>query len=149
VNGPLIPKDELATKLKEEFSKRMVWTVYFEADDASNFGNTTYSIDTIQGLGAKVFWITPQVRKELNDEQAAILPHRGPAQKRGAECSSGGREITTIIRCPVAWRSLPRQLASESPGTHPAPVLPYGPAPRRFPRRQLGALRLPPVPKYS
>ena len=76
MNGQLIPKERLGAKLNEELSKRMVWTVYFEADEASNFDDTTYSIDTIQGLGAKVFWITPQVRKELNDEQLAPVPHR-------------------------------------------------------------------------
>jgi biopolymer transport protein ExbD len=68
VNGHPVPKEELRTKLSEELAKRIVGTVYFEADDNCEFADAAYSIDTIQGLGARVIWITPQVREELNRE---------------------------------------------------------------------------------
>jgi biopolymer transport protein ExbD len=70
VNGQSVPKDELRTKLSEELGKRMVWTVYFEADEHCMFMDAIYSMDTIQRLGAKVAWITPQIREELNSEAA-------------------------------------------------------------------------------
>ena len=70
LNGQPLPAQELRTKLSEELGKRMMWTVYFEADEGSTFNSAIYSIDTIQGLGAKVVWITPDVREELNKETA-------------------------------------------------------------------------------
>ncbi len=70
VNGKIVPREKLRAELKEELNRRMVWTVYFEAHGNSIFAETTYAIDTIQGLGAKVAWITPRIRKEL-DRKAA------------------------------------------------------------------------------
>lgn len=70
VNGQPVPMGELRAKLSEELGKRMVWTVYFEADNDCAFVDAIYSIDTIQGLGAKVVWITPHLREELNSEAA-------------------------------------------------------------------------------
>jgi biopolymer transport protein ExbD len=64
VNGHLVKREELEAKLKEELSKEMVWTVYFEADYDCLFTDATHAIDTIQGLGAKVIWITPKMREE-------------------------------------------------------------------------------------
>ena len=46
----------------------MVWTVYFEADQDTLNMNAIYAMDTIQGLGAKLVWITPKVREELEHE---------------------------------------------------------------------------------
>jgi hypothetical protein len=43
----------------------MVWTVYFEADYDTLNGDAIYAMGTIQGLGAKLVWITPKVREEL------------------------------------------------------------------------------------
>jgi biopolymer transport protein ExbD len=74
VNGEPVARKELRSKLKEELGKRMVWTVYFQADEASRFGDTAYTIDTVQGLGAKFEWITPEVRKELTRRSAAAAP---------------------------------------------------------------------------
>lgn len=70
MNGRLVARDELRTKLKEELSKRVVWTVYFEADENVEYYCAVYTFDTIRGLGAKVIWITPQIRKELNQQNA-------------------------------------------------------------------------------
>jgi biopolymer transport protein ExbD len=70
VNEQPVPKEELRTKLSEELEKRMVWTVYFEADKNCTFADAIYSFDKIQGLGAQVAWITPHMREELNREAA-------------------------------------------------------------------------------
>ena len=64
VNGQPVKREELEAKLKEELSRQMVWTVYLEADYDSLFMDATSAIDTIQGLGAKVIWITPKMREE-------------------------------------------------------------------------------------
>jgi biopolymer transport protein ExbD len=68
VNGREVPKDGLGTKLQQELRSRVEWTVYFEADYDTLNGNAIYAMDTIQGLGAKLVWITPQVRKELEEQ---------------------------------------------------------------------------------
>jgi len=55
--------EELEAKLKEELSRQMVLVgLYFEADyDCLSW---MHSRDrTIQGLGAKVIWITPKTRE--------------------------------------------------------------------------------------
>jgi biopolymer transport protein ExbD len=66
VNGRVVPRERLRATLEEELSRRVSWTVYFEADDNIDFRQAAYAIDTIQGLGAQVYWITPRVRQELN-----------------------------------------------------------------------------------
>ncbi len=64
VNGHPVKREELEVKLKEELSRQMVWTVYLEADSDCLFMDLAQAIDTIQGLGAKVIWITPKLREE-------------------------------------------------------------------------------------
>lgn len=65
INGRLVPREALRSNLQRELNRRMVWTVYFEADgDVLNM-NAIYAMDTIQGLGAKLVWVTPKVRQEL------------------------------------------------------------------------------------
>jgi len=68
VNGRAVPKEDLRVKLSEELDKRVNWDVYFEADDNCSYSDAIYSIDTIQGLGANVIWITPQIRRELSEQ---------------------------------------------------------------------------------
>ena len=63
VNGQAVAREKLRAKLEEELGRRMVWTVYFEADRDCAFMDATYAFDTIQGLGAKVVWITPGMRE--------------------------------------------------------------------------------------
>jgi len=70
VNGKVI-KQELEKALREELGQRAEWTVYVEADYDTPFMDTVYVIDTIQGLGAKVLWITPRTRAEWNEERGS------------------------------------------------------------------------------
>jgi biopolymer transport protein ExbD len=63
VNRQAVAREKLRAKLEEELGRRMVWTVYFEADRDCAFMDATYAFDTIQGLGAKVVWITPGMRE--------------------------------------------------------------------------------------
>jgi biopolymer transport protein ExbD len=65
VNGHPVPREALRANLQQELNRRMVWTVYFEADGDTLNMNAIYAMDTIQGLGAKLVWITPKVRQEL------------------------------------------------------------------------------------
>jgi biopolymer transport protein ExbD len=64
VNGQPVLGDELKAKLEQELSKQMVWTVYLEADSDCLFMDVVHAMDTIQGLGAKLVWITPKTREE-------------------------------------------------------------------------------------
>jgi biopolymer transport protein ExbD len=64
VNGQPVPGDKLKAKLEQELSKQMVWTVYLEADSDCLFMDVVHAMDTIQGLGAKLVWITPKTREE-------------------------------------------------------------------------------------
>jgi biopolymer transport protein ExbD len=66
LNGQSVTAEGLQTKLKDELGKQMVWTVYLEADESTPFSRSLYAIGTIQNLGAKVVWITPNIRAELN-----------------------------------------------------------------------------------
>ncbi len=68
VNGEVVKRADFEAKLREELSHRAEWTVYVEADFETQFADTVYAIDTIQGLGGKVVWITPQMRKEWQRE---------------------------------------------------------------------------------
>jgi biopolymer transport protein ExbD len=69
VNGQAVVRERLRVKLQEELSRRAVWTVYFEADRDSLYMDAVYSMDTIQGLGAKVIWITPKTREKWDRER--------------------------------------------------------------------------------
>jgi biopolymer transport protein ExbD len=65
VNGKPIERNELRGKLAEMLSKQIVWSVYLEAHPDCTFSDAVYAMDTIQGLGAKVVWITPKIREAL------------------------------------------------------------------------------------
>jgi len=75
VNGQLVPREGLRTKLKEELNRRANWTVYFEAENDTLNMNAIYVMDTIQGLGGKLVWITPKVREELQQRDQPSWPH--------------------------------------------------------------------------
>jgi biopolymer transport protein ExbD len=68
VNGEAVPHDRLREKLQQELAKRVVWTVYVEADDDVAFGKVMFVFDTITGLGAQPHWITPREREEWNKQ---------------------------------------------------------------------------------
>lgn len=72
VNGQLVSRERLGIKLKEELSRRADWTVYFEADHDTLYMNAIYVMDTIQGLGGKLIWITPKVREELQQKEQPL-----------------------------------------------------------------------------
>jgi biopolymer transport protein ExbD len=64
VNGHPVRREELQSELKKELSRQMVWTVYLEADLNCSFEDVVHAMDKIQGLGAKLVWITPKTREE-------------------------------------------------------------------------------------
>jgi biopolymer transport protein ExbD len=70
VNGQPVRGEELEAKLKKELSRQMVWTVYLEADSNCLFMDVVHAMDTIQGLGAKLVWITPKMREEWNRDSS-------------------------------------------------------------------------------
>jgi biopolymer transport protein ExbD len=70
VNGQLVPRERLRMKLQGELSRRVLWVIYFEADDDAAYGQVVYAVDAIQGLGAQAYWITPHVRDELSGQGA-------------------------------------------------------------------------------
>ena len=71
VNGEVVTRERFEGTLREELGHRAEWTVYVEADPDTRFMDTVYVIDTIQGLGSKVVWITPRTRAEWNEERGS------------------------------------------------------------------------------
>jgi biopolymer transport protein ExbD len=72
LNGAEVAPGELRARLQQELNKRTVWIVYIEADNDVEAGIAFSMIDTVQGLGAQVFWITPAVRKEWSARVAHV-----------------------------------------------------------------------------
>ena len=70
VNAKQVAREELRSRLEEELLRRGVWVVYFEADDNCLYMDAVYAMDTIQGLGAKMIWITPKTREEWKKREA-------------------------------------------------------------------------------
>jgi biopolymer transport protein ExbD len=64
INGNVVERRDLRTKLLELLARRAEWTVYFEADNETLFMDDAYAIDTIQACGAKAVWVTPKMRQE-------------------------------------------------------------------------------------
>ncbi len=61
----------------------MVWTVYFEGDYDTLNMNAIYAMDTIQGLGARLIWITPKIREELQHRSgAAVTPAASQTERK-------------------------------------------------------------------
>lgn len=69
VNGEEIERGSLRPKLLEHLSRRLEWTVYFEADFDTLYMDDIYAIETIQGCGAKLIWITPKMREEWRHKE--------------------------------------------------------------------------------
>ncbi|MGB8660172.1 MAG: biopolymer transporter ExbD [Candidatus Acidiferrum sp.] len=74
VNGEEVEKDSLRTTLLEHLSRNGAWSVYFEADSDVPYMDAIYAIDTIQGCGAKLIWITPKMREEWQREEPPAHP---------------------------------------------------------------------------
>ena len=85
VNGQPVKREELRAKLLEELLRRGVWVVYFEADNDCAFMDAAYAFDTIQGLGAKVIWITPKTREVWKQQESAVKRGPGRAVLTGTE----------------------------------------------------------------
>lgn len=65
VNGELVTREALGARLRVELSHHLDCTVYFEADADTLNMDAIYAMDTIQGVGGKLVWITPKMREEL------------------------------------------------------------------------------------
>jgi biopolymer transport protein ExbD len=66
VNGKLVAREELRVTLMQELGKRIVWTVYLEAQENTRFADSVYAMETIQELGARLVWLTPRTREEFD-----------------------------------------------------------------------------------
>jgi biopolymer transport protein ExbD len=66
VNSHPVAPESLRANLGQELGKRVVWMVYFEADDNASVANAVYAMDAIQSVEAKIIWITPKVREEYS-----------------------------------------------------------------------------------
>jgi biopolymer transport protein ExbD len=64
INGNPVERNQLRTKLLDQIGRRGEWTVYFEADPDTAFGDDAYALDTILACGATVVWVTPKMREE-------------------------------------------------------------------------------------
>jgi biopolymer transport protein ExbD len=64
INNQEVERGELRAKLLDQLNRRTEWSVYFEADPDTLYMDDIYAIDTIQGCGAELIWITPKMRQE-------------------------------------------------------------------------------------
>jgi biopolymer transport protein ExbD len=74
LNGIPILRHNLGARLQQELARRAVWTIYFEADNNSSYRDAVFAIDTIQGLGAHVIWLTPKLRQQLTPARTPPVP---------------------------------------------------------------------------
>ena len=77
VNNKPARQEDLRKTLQNELSHRMVWVAYFEADNDTLNMDAVYAMDVIQGLGAKLIWITPKVRRELQQKELLQVGSKG------------------------------------------------------------------------
>jgi len=68
VNGQLVAREQLRSRLEQELGRRPFWIVYFEGDEDVAYGQVVYAVDTIRGLGAQAYWLTPRIRAEFNQQ---------------------------------------------------------------------------------
>jgi len=69
VNGQPVPREQLRARLQDELNRRSFWIVYFEGDEDVAYGQVVYAVDTIRGLGAQAYFLTPRIRAEFNQPQ--------------------------------------------------------------------------------
>jgi biopolymer transport protein ExbD len=72
VNGEEVERNSLRKKLLDHLSQSVSWTVYFEGDSDTVYMDDVYAIDTIQGCGAKLIWITPKMREEWKHKEQSL-----------------------------------------------------------------------------
>jgi biopolymer transport protein ExbD len=67
VNGEGVAHDELRNKLLSALRTRNAdWSAYLEADQNATAGEFEYAMSVIQEVGARLIWVTPEMREELN-----------------------------------------------------------------------------------
>jgi len=66
VNGQAVAREQLRARLQDELSHRSLWIVYFEGDEDVAYGQVVYAVDTIRGLGAQAYFLSPRIRAEFN-----------------------------------------------------------------------------------
>ena len=67
VNGQAVAREQLRARLQEELSHRSLWIVYFEGDEDVAYGQVVYAVETIRGLGAQAYFLSPRIRAEFNE----------------------------------------------------------------------------------
>jgi len=67
VNGQAVAREQLRARLQEELSRRSLWIVYFEGDDDAAYMQVLYAVETIRGLGAQAYFLSPRIRAEFNE----------------------------------------------------------------------------------
>ena len=72
VNGEEVQRGSLRAKLLEHLTRSVSWTVYFEGDADTVYMDDVYAIDTIQGCGARLIWITPKMREEWKRKEQSL-----------------------------------------------------------------------------
>ena len=68
VNGQLVAREQLRAKLQDELGRRSLWIVYFEGDEDVAYGRVVYAVDTIRGLGAQAYFLSPRIRDEFSKQ---------------------------------------------------------------------------------
>jgi biopolymer transport protein ExbD len=71
INGREVPREQLREALQQELNRRVEWTVYFEAHPDTLYMDAVFAMDTIQGLGAHLIWLTPKLRQQLGHSNGA------------------------------------------------------------------------------
>jgi len=67
VNGQAVAREQLRARLQKELSRRSLWIVYFEGDDDAAYMQVLYAVETIRGLGAQAYFLSPRIRAEFNE----------------------------------------------------------------------------------
>jgi len=75
LNDEEVERSSLRAKLLEHLNRRAEWAVYFEGDDDTLYMDDVYAMDTIQGCGAKLIWITPKLREEWRQKRTVHPTH--------------------------------------------------------------------------
>jgi biopolymer transport protein ExbD len=110
VNGELTKPENLEQKLREELGRRIVWTVYVEGDGDSVFEDTVFAMDAVQGLGGKVVWITPMMRKEWTAERPLLQTEKEQWRKASATPKGSGNGAALKALPAVSRRPLRKNL---------------------------------------
>jgi biopolymer transport protein ExbD len=76
INGQDTPRSDLQAKLIEQLNHRVEWSVYFEAEPDVPYAEAVYAIEKIQTCGAKLIWVTPQMREDWQKKSKESEPSR-------------------------------------------------------------------------